>query len=80
MPKNKRPVPRTSNNTREPDTNAQAQEMADLALEIAEREDLETGEPDTVRRDQLVLAVRKAVRKKREIGRASCRERVWLLV
>ena len=66
MPKNKRPVPRTSNNTREPDTNAQAQEMADLALEIAEREDLASSEPDDARREQLALAVRKAVRKKRD--------------
>ncbi len=66
MPKNKRPVPRTSNNTREPDTNAQAQEMADLALEIAEREDMETPGLDDERRELLTQAVRKAVRKKRD--------------
>ena len=42
MPKNKRPAPRTSNNTRAADSgadiHADAQLMADMALEIAERE------------------------------------------
>lgn len=66
MPKNKRPAPRTSNNTREPDTNAQAQEMADLALDLAEREDLETAGAGDERSELLTQAVRKAVRKKRD--------------
>jgi hypothetical protein len=66
MPKNKRPVPRTSNNTREPDTNAQAQEMADLALDIAEREDMATPDLEDERHELLTQAVRKAVRKKRD--------------
>jgi hypothetical protein len=67
MPKNKRPAPRTSNNTREPDTDAQASQLADLALEVAEREDaalaglgpIEDEDPDAA----LTLAVRRAVRK-----------------
>jgi hypothetical protein len=66
MPKNKRPVPRTSNNTREPDTNAQAQEMADLALDLAEREDMATPDLEDERHELLTQAVRKAVRKKRD--------------
>ena len=71
MPKNKRPAPRTSNNTRdesqERDTDAQARQLADLALDIAEREDaaaaglgpLEDEDPDAA----LTHAVRRAVRK-----------------
>ncbi|MDB5757005.1 MAG: hypothetical protein JWM30_294, partial [Burkholderia sp.] len=39
MPKNKRPLPRTSNNPREADSSTLAQELADLALEFAEREE-----------------------------------------
>jgi len=64
MPKNKRPVPRTSNNTREPDTDAQARLMADMALEIAEREDdaAQGGEQE----DALAGLVRKAIRKKHD--------------
>ena len=66
MPKNKRPAPRTSNNTREPDTDAQARQLADLALEIAEREDaaaaglgpIEDEDPDAA----LTVAVRRAIR------------------
>ncbi len=64
MPKNKRPAPRTSNNTREPDTDAQARLMADMALEIAERED------DAVQGEEqaeaLASLVRKAIRKKHD--------------
>ena len=71
MPKNKRPAPRTSNNTRdesqERDTDAQARQLADLALEIAEREDaaaaglgpIEDEDPNAA----LMHAVRRAVRK-----------------
>ncbi|OON62959.1 hypothetical protein B0920_05925 [Massilia sp. KIM] len=66
MPKNKRPVPRKSNNVREPDTAAQAKELADLALEIAEREDAPGFDADDEREEALTAAVRKAVRKKRD--------------
>jgi len=64
MPKNKRPVPRTSNNTREPDTDAQARLMADMALEIAERED-EAVQGDE-QAEALASLVRKAIRKKHD--------------
>lgn len=66
MPKNKRPAPRKSNNVREPDPSAQAQELADLALEIAEREEMPGLGPDEEREEALTAAVRKAVRKKRD--------------
>jgi hypothetical protein len=66
MPKNKRPAPRKSNNVREPDTSAQARELADLALEIAEREDVPGFGSDDEREEELTAAVRKAVRKKRD--------------
>lgn len=64
MPKNKRPVPRTSNNTREPDTDAQARLMADMALEIAERED--GGAQGSEQQEALAGLVRKAIRKKHD--------------
>lgn len=64
MPKNKRPAPRTSNNTREPDTDAQARLMADMALEIAERED-EAAQGDE-QAEALASLVRKAIRKKHD--------------
>jgi len=42
MPKNKRPAPRKPvKQAAEPDHEALAQNLVDLALEIAEREDLE---------------------------------------
>lgn len=63
MPKNKRPAPRKSNNVREPDTSSQARELADLALEVAEREDLPGFGSDDEREEELADAVRKAVRK-----------------
>lgn len=64
MPKNKRPAPRTSNNTREPDTDAQARLMADMALEIAERED---GAAQGSEQDEALAGlVRKAIRKKHD--------------
>lgn len=66
MPKNKRPVPRKSNNTREPDVNAQAKELSELALDIAEHEELPGLGLDPEREEALRLAVRKAVRKKRD--------------
>lgn len=64
MPKNKRPVPRTSNNTREPDTEAQARLLADMALEIAERED--EAAPGGEQEEALAGLVRKAIRKKHD--------------
>jgi len=68
MPKNKRPAPRTSNNTREPDTDAQARLMADMALEIAEREDhaAQGGEQAHEQEQALAALVRKAIRKKHD--------------
>lgn len=66
MPKNKRPLPRTSNNPREPDTASQAQELADLALAIAEREDEPGFGTDDEREKELLGAVRKLLRKKRD--------------
>jgi len=64
MPKNKRPAPRTSNNTREPDTDAQARLMADMALEIAEREDAAAQGGEQA--EALANLVRKAIRKKQD--------------
>lgn len=68
MPKNKRPAPRTSNNTREPDSDAQARLMADMALEIAEREDDEAPGAGQQNEQERALAalVRKAIRKKHD--------------
>jgi len=66
MPKNKRPLPRTSNNPREPDTASQAQELADLALAIAEREDEPGFGTTDEREEELAAAVRKLLRKKRD--------------
>jgi len=68
MPKNKRPAPRTSNHARasapSTDNSADAQLMADMALEIAERED-DAG-AGSEQRDALAALVRKAIRKKRD--------------
>ncbi len=66
MPKNKRPLPRTSNNPREPDTASQAQELADLALAIAEREEEPGFGTSDERSEELLAAVRKLLRKKRD--------------
>jgi hypothetical protein len=65
MPKNKRPVPRKSSTPAEPDTDALAQALADLALEIAEGED---AEPAALagREDELNTQVRKALRRKHD--------------
>ncbi|VXB76848.1 hypothetical protein [Massilia sp. 9I] len=66
MPKNKRPLPRTSNNPREPDSASQAQELADLALAIAEREEAPGFGSADEREEELLAAVRKLLRKKRD--------------
>ncbi|MGH8853938.1 MAG: hypothetical protein ACREWI_06625 [Telluria sp.] len=63
--KNKRPLPRTSNNPREPDNSSAAQALADLALAIAEREE-GPGVGTAEQTEELVGAVRKLVRKKRD--------------
>jgi hypothetical protein len=65
MPRNKRPLPRKSNNVQEPDTDAQAQALADLALEIAERED-ENPDELAAREEELLTSVRRALRKKHD--------------
>lgn len=66
MPKNKRPLPRTSNNPREPDNASVAQELADLALAIAEREEAPGFGSADERGEELLAAVRKLLRKKRD--------------
>jgi hypothetical protein len=66
MPKNKRPLPRTSNNPREPDNTSLAQELADLALAIAEREEAPGFGSADEREEELLAAVRKLLRKKRD--------------
>lgn len=66
MPKNKRPLPRTSNNPREPDNGSVAQELADLALAIAEREEAPGFGSSSEREEELLGAVRKLLRKKRD--------------
>lgn len=65
MPKNKRPVPRKSSTPAEPDTDALAQALADLALEIAEAEDAEPAAL-AAREDELNTQVRKALRRKHD--------------
>jgi hypothetical protein len=65
MPKNKRPVPRKPSTPTEPDTDALAQALADLALEIAERED-EDPAALAGREAELNTLVRKALRRKHD--------------
>lgn len=65
MPKNKRPVPRPSSEQAEPDTDALAQSLADLALEIAEDED-DNPEAQMAREAELLKMVRKALRKRHD--------------
>jgi hypothetical protein len=65
MPRHKRPLPRKSNNVQEPDTDAQAQALADLALEIAEHED-DDPEARREREDELLTQVRRALRRKHD--------------
>lgn len=65
MPKNKRPVPRKSSTPAEPDTDALAQALADLALEIAEAEDAQPAVL-AAREDELNTQVRKALRRKHD--------------
>jgi hypothetical protein len=65
MPKNKKPVPRKSATPAEPDTDALAQALADLALEVAEGEENDP-ELAAAREEELLAAIRKALRKKRD--------------
>ncbi|QOL48768.1 hypothetical protein [Massilia litorea] len=65
MPKNKKPVPRKPAAAAEPDTDALAQALADLALEVAEGEDSDP-ELAAAREQELLVDIRKALRKKRD--------------
>lgn len=66
MPKNKRPVPRKpAKQAEEPDYDALAQNLVDLALEITEREDLDP--PTLASREQdLTTLVRRLLRRKHD--------------
>lgn len=66
MPKNKRPVPRkTAQPAAEPDHEGLAQNLADLALEITEGEDLDPS-TRTARELDLLTLVRRLLRRKHE--------------
>jgi hypothetical protein len=66
MPKNKRPAPRKPvKQAAEPDHEALAQNLVDLALEIAEREDLEPAVL-AAREQDLQTLVRRALRRKHD--------------
>jgi hypothetical protein len=66
MPKNKRPAPRKpAAQAAEPDHEAVAQNLVDLALEISEREDLEPATIEAREHDVLTL-VRRALRRKHD--------------
>jgi hypothetical protein len=65
MPKNKRPVPRKSAAEPEDDTEVMAQALADLALEIVEREEGD-GVDLGLKEDELSRLVRNALRKKND--------------
>lgn len=64
MPKNKRPVPRTSNNSRDSDNDAQARVLSDLALELAEGEERLGIDMEALER--LEALVRKALKRGRD--------------
>jgi hypothetical protein len=61
MPKNKRPVPRKSAAEPEDDADVMAQALADLALDIAEREDGDAADL-RLKEDEFARLVRKALR------------------
>lgn len=65
MPKNKKPVPRKPAAAAEPDLDAQAQALADLALEVAEGEEVDP-EAAAGREEELVVAIRRALRRKHD--------------
>ncbi|MGJ9416497.1 hypothetical protein ACHAC9_01840 [Massilia sp. CMS3.1] len=58
-------MPRKTAAAAEPDTDALAQALADLALEVAEGEDADP-ELAAAREEELLVAIRKALRKKRD--------------
>ncbi|HZV67261.1 MAG TPA: DUF2863 family protein [Telluria sp.] len=65
MPKNKRPVPRSTSKPAEDDEELQAQALAELALAIAERED---ADPEVLRTQETEFSrlLRNALRKKND--------------
>ena len=65
MPKNKRPVPRKSAAAPEEDAEVMAQALADLALEIVEREDGDAADL-RLKEDEFARLVRNALRKKND--------------
>ncbi|MEN3277357.1 MAG: hypothetical protein V7631_3147, partial [Massilia sp.] len=65
MPKNKKPVPRKPAAAAEPDLEAMAQSLADLALEVAEGEEVDP-EGAAGHAEELVVAIRRALRRKHD--------------
>jgi hypothetical protein len=65
MPKNKKPVPRKPAAAAEPDIDALAQALADLALDVAEGEDTDP-ELAAARDEELRVAIRRALRRKHD--------------
>ena len=65
MPKNKRPVPRKSAAAPEEDADVMAQALADLALDIVEREDGDSSDL-RLKEDEFSRLVRNALRKKND--------------
>jgi hypothetical protein len=63
MPRNKRPLPRKSNNTPQPNPDAQLRELATLALTIVERDEMDSG---SEREEELLMLVRRALRRKHD--------------
>jgi hypothetical protein len=60
MPRNKRPLPRKSNNTPAPSADAQLRELSTLALTIVERDEADSG---STREEELLTLVRRALRR-----------------
>lgn len=60
MPRNKRPLPRKSNNTPQPSTDSQLRELSTLALTIVERDEIDSG---SAREEELLTLVRRALRR-----------------
>ncbi|MGZ5198908.1 MAG: DUF2863 family protein [Telluria sp.] len=60
MPRNKRPLPRKSNNTPQPSVEVQLRELSTLALTIVEREEIDSG---STREEELLTLVRRALRR-----------------
>jgi hypothetical protein len=63
MPRNKRPLPRKSNNTPQPNPDAQLRELATLALTVIERDEADSG---SEREEALLTLVRRALRRKHD--------------